>query len=120
MLTCRLRLTPMTCVAPRLASSRNVCAHICAGHVGDTSLRNRQVTGRDAGGYLGSRRPSRCGIRAFLGILLGLVGCEVAQAKLILVAHRGASAQAPENTMAAFNRAKIVADFVECDVWPTR
>jgi glycerophosphoryl diester phosphodiesterase len=42
-----------------------------------------------------------------------------ARAKLTLLAHRGASAQAPENTLASFNKAKTVADFVEFDVRPT-
>ncbi len=38
----------------------------------------------------------------------------------MLAGHRGASAQAPENTLAAFNQAKTVADFVEYDVWSTK
>lgn len=42
-----------------------------------------------------------------------------AEAKLILVGHRGASVTAPENTLAAFNRAKAFADFVEFDVRST-
>ncbi len=52
---------------------------------------------------------------------LGLaLATDNAPAKLILIAHRGASPEAPENTLAAFNRAKTVADFVEYDVWPTK
>jgi glycerophosphoryl diester phosphodiesterase len=36
-----------------------------------------------------------------------------------VIAHRGASAQLPENTLPAFERAiEIGADFVEFDVWP--
>ena len=42
-----------------------------------------------------------------------------AEAKLILIGHRGASITAPENTLAAFNRAKAFADFVEFDVRST-
>jgi glycerophosphoryl diester phosphodiesterase len=42
-----------------------------------------------------------------------------AHAKFMLAGHRGASANAPENTLASFNKAKTVADFVEYDVWST-
>lgn len=55
---------------------------------------------------------------AVLCLILGATNS--AHAKFALIGHRGASAQAPENTLAAFNRAKTVADFVEFDVWPTR
>jgi glycerophosphoryl diester phosphodiesterase len=38
----------------------------------------------------------------------------------MIVAHRGASADAPENTLAAFELAwKLGADAIECDVWMT-
>lgn len=37
---------------------------------------------------------------------------------MFVIAHRGASAELPENTLAAFERAiEIGADFVELDVW---
>jgi glycerophosphoryl diester phosphodiesterase len=37
---------------------------------------------------------------------------------VLVIAHRGASAEQPENTLAAFERAiQIGADFVEFDVW---
>jgi glycerophosphoryl diester phosphodiesterase len=37
---------------------------------------------------------------------------------VLVIAHRGASAELPENTLAAFERAiEIGADFVEFDVW---
>jgi glycerophosphoryl diester phosphodiesterase len=40
---------------------------------------------------------------------------------VIVIAHRGASAERPENTLAAFERAiEIGADFVELDVHPDR
>jgi glycerophosphoryl diester phosphodiesterase len=38
---------------------------------------------------------------------------------VLVIAHRGASAQLPENTLPAFERAiEIGADYVELDVWP--
>jgi glycerophosphoryl diester phosphodiesterase len=38
---------------------------------------------------------------------------------VIVIAHRGASAELPENTLPAFERAiEIGADYVELDVWP--
>lgn len=55
----------------------------------------------------------------WLFVALALVPCR-SHGRLILIAHRGASANAPENTLGAFDRAKTVADFVEYDVWPTR
>ena len=37
---------------------------------------------------------------------------------MLVIAHRGASAELPENTLPAFERAiEIGADFVEFDVW---
>ena len=37
---------------------------------------------------------------------------------MLVIAHRGASAELPENTLAAFERAiEIGADFIEFDVW---
>ena len=37
---------------------------------------------------------------------------------MLVIAHRGASAELPENTLAAFERAiELGADFVELDVW---
>jgi glycerophosphoryl diester phosphodiesterase len=37
---------------------------------------------------------------------------------LLVIAHRGASAELPENTLAAFERAiEIGADYIELDVW---
>ncbi|HTO04029.1 MAG TPA: glycerophosphodiester phosphodiesterase family protein, partial [Opitutus sp.] len=62
--------------------------------------------------------PRRCLIGGALLALLafGTTG----QAKLILVGHRGASVDAPENTLAALNRAKACADFVEFDVRSTK
>ena len=54
------------------------------------------------------------------GLCFILAPAEVAHAKLMLIAHRGASVHAPENTLAAFEKAKTVADFVEFDVWPTK
>ena len=43
------------------------------------------------------------------------------QASPLIVAHRGASADAPENTMAAFTLAwEQGADAIECDVWMTK
>ena len=37
---------------------------------------------------------------------------------MLVIAHRGASAELPENTLAAFERAiEIGADFIELDVW---
>ena len=54
------------------------------------------------------------------GLILLLMACgTAADANLILIGHRGASADAPENTLAAFNRAKTRADFVEFDVRST-
>lgn len=38
---------------------------------------------------------------------------------MLVIAHRGASAELPENTLPAFERAiEIGADYVELDVWP--
>ena len=38
---------------------------------------------------------------------------------MLVIAHRGASAELPENTLPAFERAiEIGADFIELDVWP--
>lgn len=38
---------------------------------------------------------------------------------MLVIAHRGASAELPENTLPAFERAiEIGADYVEFDVWP--
>jgi glycerophosphoryl diester phosphodiesterase len=38
---------------------------------------------------------------------------------VLVIAHRGASAELPENTLPAFERAiELGADFVELDVWP--
>jgi glycerophosphoryl diester phosphodiesterase len=38
---------------------------------------------------------------------------------LIVIAHRGASGELPENTLPAFERAiEIGADYIELDVWP--
>jgi glycerophosphoryl diester phosphodiesterase len=38
---------------------------------------------------------------------------------VLVIAHRGASAQLPENTLPAFERAiEIGADYIELDVWP--
>ena len=38
---------------------------------------------------------------------------------MLVIAHRGASAQLPENTLPAFERAiEIGADYIEFDVWP--
>jgi len=54
------------------------------------------------------------------GLCLMMASAGSAQAKLMLIAHRGASAHAPENTLASFDKAKTVADFVEFDVWPTK
>ena len=42
--------------------------------------------------------------------------CSVCMAQPLVIAHRGASATAPENTIAAFNAAAPWADFVELDV----
>ena len=42
--------------------------------------------------------------------------CGVSTAQPLVIAHRGASAVAPENTIAAFNAAAPWADFVELDV----
>jgi glycerophosphoryl diester phosphodiesterase len=37
---------------------------------------------------------------------------------VLVIAHRGASAELPENTLPAFERAiELGADYVECDVW---
>ena len=37
---------------------------------------------------------------------------------MLVIAHRGASAEQPENTLPAFERAiEIGADFIEFDVW---
>ena len=37
---------------------------------------------------------------------------------MLVIAHRGASAEVPENTLEAFERAiEIGADFIELDVW---
>ena len=37
---------------------------------------------------------------------------------MLVIAHRGASAELPENTLPAFERAiEIGADYVELDVW---
>lgn len=44
----------------------------------------------------------------------------VCEAKFILVAHRGATANSPENTLATFCRANDLADFVEYDVRSTK
>ena len=38
---------------------------------------------------------------------------------MLVIAHRGASAELPENTLPAFERAiELGADFIEFDVWP--
>jgi len=38
---------------------------------------------------------------------------------VLVIAHRGASAELPENTLPAFERAiELRADFIELDVWP--
>ena len=58
---------------------------------------------------------------AALAALGGAMGYPVSlEAKFMLIAHRGAAANEPENTLASFNRAKKVADFVEYDVWATK
>jgi len=54
-----------------------------------------------------------------VGLSIALASVNCAEAKFMLVGHRGASANAPENTLASFNKAKTVADFVEYDVWST-
>ena len=56
----------------------------------------------------------------WIALCVALAFMPMARAKFILVGHRGAAAHAPENTLASFNMAKTVADFVEFDVWPTK
>jgi glycerophosphoryl diester phosphodiesterase len=67
-----------------------------------------------------TRRTNRKHTR-FLGwFLLGMVGPLTAEAQMI-VAHRGASEQAPENTLAAFRLAwELGADAIEGDFYLTR
>lgn len=49
-----------------------------------------------------------------------LAGCGIAVAAPEVIAHRGASRAAPENTLAAFKRGwELGADAVECDLWMT-
>ena len=55
---------------------------------------------------------------SIVGVVLPL--CGSLHGKLLMIAHRGASADAPENTLIAFNRAKAVGDFVEFDVRATK
>ena len=66
----------------------------------------------------GFRSLIRCATMAGLAAVLAFAPS--AQAKFMLIGHRGAAAHAPENTLASFNKAKAVADFVEFDVWPTQ
>jgi glycerophosphoryl diester phosphodiesterase len=58
--------------------------------------------------------------KLWFGFLLFVLAIQASQAKLILIAHRGESSRTPENTLAAFSRARVVADFVEFDVRSTR
>lgn len=50
-----------------------------------------------------------------------LFGCSHKPADVLVVAHRGASSVAPENTLAAFHKAiDFGADYFELDVWLSR
>ena len=54
-------------------------------------------------------------------LLFAVVGPEVGRARVQVLAHRGASAYAPENTLAAFRKAtEQRADWLELDVQQTR
>jgi glycerophosphoryl diester phosphodiesterase len=56
----------------------------------------------------------------FTGII-GIIGMSPCWSVPLIVAHRGASADAPENTMAAFNEAwRQGADAIEGDFWLTK
>lgn len=59
---------------------------------------------------------------AVVGILvLGVSGCGSHQNPVLIAAHRGASSSAPENTLAAFEKAvEMGADFIELDVAETK
>ncbi len=61
-----------------------------------------------------------CGLAKRSALFLLLATVPAVHGKFMLIGHRGAAAHAPENTLASFNKAKIVADFVEFDVWPTK
>jgi len=89
--------------------SRRVLARICT----RPSRRSHSVDAK-ASVVRGAKTWKTGGL---LWVLLSIA--HIAHAKFGLIAHRGASAQAPENTLASFNKAKTVADFVEFDVWPT-
>lgn len=61
--------------------------------------------------------------RVALETILRMLGCSVAKtrSKPLFIAHRGASAECPENTPAAFRRAiELQADAIELDVRTTR
>src|SRR5690348_5996000 len=69
---------------------------------------------------MGARPKVGCvGLWAALAVAWCLGLPTYGHAKLMLIGHRGASANVPENTLASFNKAKTVADFVEYDVWST-
>ena len=56
-----------------------------------------------------------------LSTLMLLSACALLQAGTEIIAHRGASGLAPENTMASFTRAvEIGADWFELDVWVSK
>lgn len=63
--------------------------------------------------------PDSCGPSCHFGYL---ESCDMISnvMKPLVIAHRGASADAPENTLAAFNLAwEQGADGIECDIWST-
>ena len=60
-------------------------------------------------------------IRACLTLLLLLLPVEMAMAEPLLIAHRGASGERPEHTLAAYERAiDEGADFIEPDLVLTK
>jgi glycerophosphoryl diester phosphodiesterase len=60
-------------------------------------------------------------INSFLKSIQRLTKSKTATSNLIVIAHRGASGYAPENTMAAFKKAlELKADYIELDVQMTK
>jgi glycerophosphoryl diester phosphodiesterase len=60
-------------------------------------------------------------MRLILAFLLMCIGTSAAAAPLLVIAHRGASGERPEHTLAAYERAiDAGADFIEPDLVPTK
>jgi glycerophosphoryl diester phosphodiesterase len=60
-------------------------------------------------------------INSFLKNILRLTKSKTATSNFLVIAHRGASGYAPENTMAAFKKAlELKADYIELDVQMTK